>query len=504
MCSISGATRKEEVYKMIQTQFHRGPDDEGVAILESENREFFTLGMGRLSILDLASDNLCPHITDDGYALSYNGEIYNYVELKRELEALGHKFKTTSDTEVVLVAYRQWGTDAFNRFNGMFALAIYDPSKNLIILARDIIGQKPLFYRTDSSFAFASEAKALVNGNSEQIEDTFFEVMEHIYEGTLWSNIKQLPAAHYLEYSFSSKTYKTHRYWEFTPRHINEGTAIEELDGLLGDAVNLTKRSDVGYGLYYSGGIDSGLINSYLTEADHITYEDSQASQSQFEKDIRDVVKHLDFPVGSFSSQALYTLAGMASKRKYKVIISGEGADEAFGGYIRYVPVAMDYAIRQRYPSYRDMFDKTKGAHYADITNRHPKGLDYVAGLMDPFFKKYDAVTAMQLFDLTYVFPSLLQMGDRMAMAFGIENRCPFLDRRLIEFGLSLPHHMKIHNLETKVLLRQLAEIRGVSDVNTEKKGLIVPYNKWYGVESFTNRRPYFELQKKLWREMHA
>ncbi len=496
MCSIAGSYSEEAVDLMLDLQQHRAPDDSGTEYIEQAE---FTFGMGRLSIIDLVSDNLCPHVSD-GYVLSYNGEVYNYLELKVQLQNLGHKFETTSDTEVVLAAYKQWGFDCFNKFNGMFAIAIYDPKSHSIVLARDIAGQKPLFYRTDE-FAFASEAKALKNDNSQYTKDVFFDVFQHIYEGTLWSNIRQVKPAHYLEYDIGTKKTRSVRYWKFEPRYIDLKTVYDELEYLIGDAVNLVQRSDVPYALYYSGGVDSTIISKVGYFKNKITFTD--ISEEQFYEDINEVVEHLDFPVGSFSSVALYQLAKRAQEEGFKVIISGEGADEIFGGYIRYVPIAQFSSMYDRYPSYAELFNKTHKPSYVKITKRTEGTDNFLSRHMEPFFKEHDPVTAMQLFDFTYILPSLLQMGDRMASAFGIENRCPFLDKRLIEFGLSLPANMKIDNMDTKVTLRTFLDDLGGRDINDEKVGLIVPYNKWKGIKGYS-RSAYFAEILDIWKKQNS
>lgn len=469
---------------MLKIMKHRAPDDEGII-----DDGKFAMGMGRLAIIDLKSEGLCPY-QEGNLVLSYNGEIYNYIELREELRRKGYAFKTDSDTEVVLKSYIEWGEACLERFNGMFALAIYDGES--VFLARDIAGEKPLYYR-EQDFSFASEAKAL---KSDIVESEFCEHFQHCLEETLYRGVRELLPAMKGRYSLDTGIFRISYWWRFIPRHIHENTAEEELEWLIEDAVRLRTRADVPYALYYSGGIDSSLIKSAYSFEREFTYEGTTAQK--FFRDARRMSYHLDFPVGSFSAYALWTLAEQAS-REVKVVLSGEGADELFGGYARYLPVAREYEMRNAYPSYGQLFDKATNSYamtYASLTAR-TSNIEYVMERAKPLFRYFDPITAMQFFDFKFILPSLLQMGDRMASAFGLENRCPFLDRRIIEFGLSLPSHLKIKGTDTKVLLRRIAKKHGI-DIAKEKHGLVVPFNQWSGIHGY-DRTEYFKYLKQQW-----
>lgn len=507
MCAIAGIIgNKGDVEKMVETQRHRAPDD--ISFYKDKEVQ---LGMGRLSIIDLLSPGLCLY-EEDGFVLSYNGEIYNYLELKKELKKIGHTFKTTSDTEVLLKSYKEWGLKSLDRFNGMFAFALYDKRKKKLVLARDIAGEKPLYYyQKGNVFAFASEAKAFtkVFPVTPNDDTEFFEAFQHCHETTLWREVHELLPAHTLVYDLKKNTHDIKPYWEFKKRDINLKTAEEELSAILEDAVKIRTRSDVPYALYFSGGIDSSLISTFHG-FDHKFYFDNKLEwKDEFFKNFDRVAWHLDFPVGSMSSFPLWKLAEEASK-KVKVVLSGEGADEIFGGYVRYLPVAQEYAMRQKFPSYNSyLFGKYfKYDNYLDafatITARGRQSREMTKEMLRPYFEMFDdPVNAMGFADFKLIMPSLLQMGDRMAGAFGIENRCPFLDKRIIEFGFSLPPEYKIQHMEQKILLRNLAARRGLgSAVSMEKKGLVVVYNQWVEAKDW-DRGHYFKNLKKTWKKVY-
>lgn len=410
---------------MLQTMKHRAPDDKGFY-----KDDKFVMGMGRLSIIDLKSKNLCPY-KEDNYILSFNGEIYNYIELRKELKSLGHKFKTQSDTEVLLKSYKQWGVKCLDRFNGMFAFAIYDGKK--IFLARDIAGEKPLYYT--SPFQFASEAK-------------------------VFKRYKEFPPAHYGIYDF--KTLKLKRYWNCPKRKINLKTAEEELEWLLEDSIKLRTRSDVPYALYYSGGVDSTLISTFH-KFQKFTYK---GNKKEFLKDTKKIYYYLDYPIESFSPYGLWSLAKRASK-KVKVVLSGEGADELFGGYIRYVKPEFNYQAQKEFPSYKEMFKPAKSVNQS-------------------CWEEFNGNMR-----------ELLRMGDRMSSAWGLENRCPFLDKRIIEFAFSLPNEMKIKGTETKIILKNILKKR-MRYKDIEKKGLYIPVNKWIGSKELYEKNDYLKFQYGL------
>ena len=263
MCSIAGVTNPDSnqlVNTMLNLMRHRAPDDKGIY-----KGKKITLGMGRLKIIDLISENLCPYINQD-VVLSFNGEIYNFKEIKKELKDLGYRFKTTSDTEVLALAWCKWGTKTFSKLNGMFAFAVYDKRKNKLYLARDIAGEKPLYYiYTNKKLYFASEAKALIKTlNLTRQKSKIYHAFQHCLNETLFKNLLQIPAANYLEYDLNSKKIiKIKEYWTLKRKKINLKTCNEELTYLLSKSIKLRTFCDVDYALYYSKGVDSSLISTF-------------------------------------------------------------------------------------------------------------------------------------------------------------------------------------------------------------------------------------------------
>ncbi len=504
MCSISGINIKSEkiIKKMMQLQNHRAPDENNYFLFNN-----LSLGMGRLKIIDLVSKNLCPY-QEDEFVLCYNGEIYNYLELRDELKNKW-EFKTDSDTEVLLKSWREWGFKMFSKLNGMFSFCIFDKKKNKLILARDIAGEKPLYYYVKGrKFAFASELKGLTETlNLEPTKDNkFFINFQHCLNQTLWKNTFQVPAANYLIYDLNSNKYQIKEYWTIKKRKINLKTVNEEFEELLKKSIKLRIRSDVPLGIFQSDGLDSNILAKLHKFNFSFYFDDNGNWKKDFFKNIDKVTYHLDLPVGSLSSYPLYKLAERARK-KVKVIVSGEGADEIFGGYVRYLPISRQWELEKSFKSYKYLFQKFYSSYldsFSRITCRS-EDYEFVRNEIKKYFNMFDdPINAMGYADFKLILPSLLQMGDRMSSSFGIENRCPYLDKNLIEFGFSLPASFKIKNLEQKILIRNLAKRLKLKKVlNIEKKGLTIKFNKWFKRNDW-NRDYYFQLLFKKWRKIYS
>lgn len=363
MCGIfgfAGFEKPDLLSRMAEAVRHRGPDGEGYL---SDGR--FSMGMRRLSIIDLAGGDQPIWNEDESIAVCCNGEIYNYVELREELEGRKHRFRTRSDTEVLVHAFEQWGEDCVDHLNGMFAFAIWDARNRSLFLARDRAGQKPLYYwQRDGKFLFASEVKSLLE--SDDVErspnpaaiDAYLALRYVPQPETLFDGIRVLPAAHCATYRNGALHLR--RYWdvplETTPQ--TDAEAVESFEELFLDAVRLTLRSDVPVGAYLSGGIDSSLVVAAMRRFSNQVRtfsigfgsdidETGQAAtlahrlgtthteielQPQHFDELGRVVWHMERPVGDALVLAYWQLARETS-RDLKVVLSGEGADESYAGY---------------------------------------------------------------------------------------------------------------------------------------------------------------------------
>ncbi len=550
MCGIAGILSQHEplpepsgVATMLRTQKHRGPDDTG-----SFRTPSLELGMVRLSILDLSSPNLCPIVyARDGrtpsHVLAYNGEVYNYVELREELLAKGHAFVTTSDSEVLLHAYLEWGEACLERFNGMFAFALADLEQDLLLLARDIAGEKPLYYAEEAGrFYFASEIKALLTQIPLPEINTTEEFKAFEYatgRETLFEGVYALRPGHKLVVRGLRGNFKGRReseYWSLVDQlyDLDPSRAVDELDALLQDAVRIRLRADVPVGLYLSGGIDSSLIAAlakpevaftnhfpYGAKYDELRYAESVAravgcelvvvrpTREDFETRLDELVYHLDQPVGSFSAFPLYMLAEEARKR-VKIVLSGEGVDELFSGYTRYLlpwhdQLAYEQAELRNYHTLLDFYYGRPLDRFARLLNRGNVSDDVVKSVIAPHFAQFSELRhSMGYTDFKLMLVTLLHMEDRAAAAFGLENRAPFLDRRLIAFAYSIPGDLKIRGHVTKWIVKEVARRHLPSEVveRTDKQGLIAPINIWMnfrGKRGEFDRNGYNRLCMERW-----
>lgn len=512
MCGVAGSYGPADVRRMTSMLTHRGPDDEG----------FFAdgpihFGARRLAIIDLNTGHQPLSTADGSHWITYNGELFNYLEIRAELEALGFPFKTTSDTEVVVTAYKAWGARCLDRFIGMFAFAIWDGRE--IFIARDRLGEKPLYYWTRGDrFLFASEIKALLVEVEPEVDlDDRFPVLETVLEpDTLFRGIKALePGCHLV---FNGSGLKITRYWSIPEGPVDERNAAdltEELLALLKDAVRLRLRSDVPVGLFLSGGLDSsllaGLARPEKTFTCHLPYgpaydeaayarlmadsigselHTTTVSPDDFKRDFPKVIWHLEQPIATTSSIAEFALARLA-RQHVKVAIGGQGADEAFGGYVRYALLAEEERLSKA-PLFKEYHPLARllwgGEVFGPPADRYFRLIQRGAGSAAPleetrriFDRQGSLVDRMGAVDFRMTFPSLITMNDRAAAAFGVENRTPLLDHRLVEFAFRLPPELKIQGEQTKILLRRAS--RGlVPDAivdRPEKKGLGVPVGRW-------------------------
>jgi asparagine synthase (glutamine-hydrolysing) len=531
---------------------HRGPDGEGVMPFETA-----CLGHRRLSIIDIAGSPQ-PWSSEDGrYTIIFNGEIYNYLELRKELATTGFRFRTNGDTEVLLAMYMRHGQACLEKLNGMFAFAVWDDAQKELFVARDRVGKKPLFYASfHDGIAFASEIEALraFKGIKRELDPAaihdFFAYQYIPAPRTIHRGIRKLPAGHFLRYR--QRQTQIVRYW--TPplpsgNTCPEQTSAEELKALLEDAVRLRLRSDVPLGAFLSGGLDSSIIVGIMThlgvnvDSFHIGFDDTSYDESAHAKIAADhfgtrhhseilpieyvmvldrSLRHFGEPFADPSTIPTWHLCRY-TREAVTVALSGDGADELFGGYRRY------YARRwlDRYRSLPGWLrkhvierlirlmpeDENYYANslikqlklFSDLSVRtHASPNDLLAQTFSlperrALFKEHisvsspdhinefhleniDGVSQMMLADIHRYLPDdILVKVDRMSMAHALEVRNPFLDHRLVEFSCRLPLTHKLQHGQQKYILR--TAFRNLLPENVrkrEKHGFAVPLGRWF------------------------
>jgi asparagine synthase (glutamine-hydrolysing) len=539
------------VHRMCDVIRHRGPDDEGVWVDDG-----VALGMRRLSIIDLSTGHQPIHNEDRSVWIVFNGEIYNYRELRRELEAAGHRFYTSTDTEVIVHAYEQWGKQAIARLRGMFGLAIWNTRTRALLVARDRIGIKPMHYATvNGRLYFGSELKSLLEAPDlprDLDPDALDHYLSFLYtprDGSIFKHVQKLPPGHLLTWHDGRLTVE--KYWEIPADETftgSEADAVDQLRAVLTDAVRSHLISDVPLGAFLSGGIDSSLVVGLMSQVsgarvktfsigfDEPEFDELDAARRVAEHfgtehhefvvkpdgvGILDrLVSHFDEPFADSSAIPTWYVSEMA-RRHVTVVLSGDGGDELFGGYDRYVPhprvVAFDRysprALRRvaaiaaaRLPH------GARGKNFLRHVGRDDQGryLDAIR-----FFgadEKPDLLTAdlqraisspdpetrlarhferfahlpwpsqMMRFDAeTYLPEDVLTKVDRMSMAHSIESRVPLLDNDVIAFASSLPAAMKIKHGRRKHVLKEVAATLLPSEIlNRRKQGFGVPLGTWF------------------------
>jgi asparagine synthase (glutamine-hydrolysing) len=503
MCGITGFVNLdgapasfEKIRKMTDALFHRGPDGDGRWIEGN-----CAIGHRRLSIRDLSDAAAQPMISPNGrYVLTYNGEIYNHQELKKELVRLGHTFTSTTDTEVILYALVQWGPKALGSFNGMFALALWDRLEKTLLLARDRYGTKPLYYSTQSRvFYFGSEQKAITAAsdfhrslNKEALLE-YFTFQNILTDQTLLENVNLLPHGCYATIKPSNPKPSITRYWDYkfeSPVGRDSETEYEEeLRRLMGQAVERQLVSDVEVGAYLSGGVDSGSIVSFasktlsnlktftvgfdLSSANSMevgfderkkarlaasfygtNHHERVLTSGEMQTCLPDLVFHLEEPRVGQSYPNFY--AAKLASESVKVVLSGTGGDEMFGGYPwRYFVPRENSSLESYIDAYylywqrllsntelRRVFDPIWGdvKHvwtrdiFRDVLSNHQ-----VAPTEDEHF-----INQSMYFESKTFLQGLLIVEDKLSMSQGLESRVPFLDNDLVDFAMSCPVSLKV------------------------------------------------------------
>ena len=526
MCGIAGIVSKREavdrevVLAMGAALTHRGPDDTG---------SYFHGRVGfvqtRLSIIDLDTGQQPLFNAARTLVLVANGEIYNHVELRAQLERCGHQFQTHSDCEVILHAYAEFGDEFLSHLVGMFAFALYDVQRDKVLLARDRLGIKPLFARVmDDAVAFGSEVKPLLwpLGQAPALDPTalvrFLQCNFASGSQTAVHGVERVAAGEAM-WIGDGRVEKRWRYWAAEPSVSTtpENQLFDEFSALMDTVVAEHLRSDVPIGLFLSSGVDSSLLLALMTKAGvpaldcytvgfagtSVTDElpaaqalagSLGANHHAIETSGEDMLARLplalwcaDELMGDYANLPTLMLAERAGQ-DLKVVFTGEGGDEGFAGYGRYRTSWMKRLRTRLQGRRREGFRSGVAFNDRSIDTVFTDELRAVAGKWDaPFESAWSrgsntsALSRRQLVDIeTWLPDDLLVKADRMLMGFGVEGRVPFLDHRVVEFGLSLPPALKVQGRTGKVFLKRWAERLLPADVlNARKKGFTVPVKDW-------------------------
>ena len=567
MCGIIGIINKTRLQvdghllkRMAATIHHRGPDEDG--ILVDGPVGFFHK---RLSIIDIASGK--QPMTFNSCTIVYNGEIYNYIELREDLKKRGHQFSTSSDTEVILHMYAEYGNGFVNLLNGMFAFIIFDKNANKLFICRDHFGIKPLYwYHDDNLIAFASEIKGLLVHpaiNAEADTDNLYEYLTFQFimgEGTMFKGINKILPGHSMSVDLNTWDVTQQKYWEpnfKTDQFHTEEYFIVELKKILQETICQQLRSDVPIGTYLSGGIDSSLVTIVASsllekpiksfsgaftegpEFNELQYARIAAqsanaelyevfpTEQEFIDLIPTLIYHLDEPVAGPGLFPQYIVSRLASKH-VKVILGGQGGDEIFGGYTRYLVAYLEQALKgaihetneeeehivslesilPNLPSLKQYVPMMKSflkegtfepmdRRYYHLIDRmgstseffHPEYIrecksDAIFNKFSTYFNNPDTKSyfnKMTHFDMLGSLPGLLQVEDRVSMSVSIESRVPLLDRRIVDLISRMPAGMKFKGGEMKYLLKKTIKDFMPPEImnRKDKMGFPVPLHIW-------------------------
>jgi asparagine synthase (glutamine-hydrolysing) len=533
MCGIAGIINKttsskennqQMVSQMLNTMKHRGPDDNQIL-----NQKDATIGINRLSIVDpiMGKQPMLSKYTT--WAIVFNGEIYNFKELKQGLGSQNQtNFQTESDTEVLLKLFENEMQECICKLNGMFAFCITDGEAAYLV--RDRLGIKPLYYRLDDgNLIFASETKALITEvvPSLNIERTYHEFESNIGNETLFAGIFEVPPGAYIKYDSITGKLSVHYYYKLdniATKAISRFQAIEEMKWLVEDSIKIRTDTDLSYTCLVSGGIDSTIVallskpsytfSAIVGERDYLDEKSflnayTQKSNSclirieptpeDFKECFAKIIYALDFPVTTLASFSQFLLAREIAKKNIKIVLSGLGADEHLGGYIRHVALLFPEErnkIEAILPAYKPLFSKAESDQckrsdawrYYQIANRGTyNSLSGYRVVNNKFRNSNSLLNAATRFDLSITLPPLLRADDRLNMYHSIEARAPFLDYRIIEFSLSLEDRLKISfnalsgDLTTKYVLREAFRDLLPHDIYQQKQkiGFPSPVTLW-------------------------
>ncbi len=552
MCGICGFTgnipdNEKIVHRMAEVITHRGPDSEGYFI--DKNGEI-SMGFRRLSIIDLDGGTQPIYNADMTKVLTFNGEIYNY----KELISLGHSFYTKTDSEVILQGYEEWGEKVLDRLRGMFGFAIYDTTDKSLFIARDFFGIKPIHYaQVGSHFVYGSEIKSILEFPEYERKfnartlDNYLSFQYALPPETFFEGIYCLLPGHYLRLKDGELTIK--RYWEATfepDDSLTEDEATDKIEQAFEESVNAHKISDVEVGCFLSSGVDSSYVSTYFADQKTFTvgfdfgekyneidwakelsakigvdHHYKVISSEEFWGNIRKVQYHMDQPLADPSCIALYFVAKLASEH-VKVVLSGEGADELFGGYTIYnevnslrgyqkLPLGLRkflagvvrpmpkfkgrnfilrgaQTVEERFIGNAFMFNKSEKQKILKDGSIAHEPQEYTKKYYDRV-KDYDGITKMQYLDInTWMVGDILLKADRMSMANSLELRVPFLDKEVFKVARTIPAPLRVNKKNTKYAMRRAALRHMPEDWAKKKKlGFPVPTRVWLKDEKYYN-----------------
>ena len=555
MCGICGFTgqvvdRDDVIRNMTEVITHRGPDSDGFF-----TDDYISMGFRRLSIIDLDAGHQPIYNEDKSLVLTFNGEIYNYKELRKVLIQKGHKFYTDTDSEVLVHGFEEWQEDLLPKLRGMFGFAIYNTKDKSVFIARDFFGIKPMHYtQIGEDFVYGSEIKSIlehpkfVKRFNTRALDTYLSFQYAVPPETFFEDVYCLMPGHYLWYR--NGEVETTRYFEprFNPNEeMSEEQAVNEIEKVFENSVNAHKIADVEVGCFLSSGVDSSYVSTYFADQKTFTvgfdfgekyneiswaenlskkigveHHTHLISSEEFWDAVPTVQYHMDQPLADPSCIALYFVSRLASQY-VKVVLSGEGADELFGGYTCYndprvfkiyqtiVPHCIrkairavcrklpdikgrDYLIRacdpleERYIGnafmydYKQKKDLLKDSSIATRPQNYTRKYYYRC-------RKYDDVTKMQYLDINmWMVGDILLKADRMSMANSLELRVPFLDKEVFKVASSLPTSLRCNKSNTKYAMRKAA-VRHMPEETAEKEklGFPVPTRVWLRDEKYYN-----------------
>ena len=555
MCGFVGFTNKINdasivLGKMMDRIKHRGPDSDGKYVDEQ-----IAMGFRRLSIIDLSDQGSQPIFNEDkSLVLTFNGEIYNYKDLREELIAAGHKFYTQTDSEVLIHGYEQWGEDMLDKLRGMFAFVIFNKNTNEVFGARDFFGIKPLYYaKMGETLMWGSEIKSFLDHphfkkelNTDVLE-TYLTFQYSPTTETFFKNVYKLPAAHCFTYKNGEMNVR--RYWE-VKFHADNGPSLEDWVNRISDtfknSVEVHKFADVEVGSFLSSGVDSSYVAAvanvdktftvgfgedekyneigYAKEFSKYIHKENFSkviSPEEYWNSLSKIQYHMDEPLADPAAVALFFVCQIASE-KVKAVLSGEGADEIFGGYnIYHNPADMasyfkiPRPIRKAVGAVADKLPHKHGINYLirgskdlderfignayifsekerkDILSIKTNAPDAMA-ITKPFYDKVrdqDQVTQMQYIDLhLWMTGDILLKADKMSMAHSLELRVPFLDRKVMELAEQIPVKDRVTETETKYAMR-LAALQACPPQTAKKKklGFPVPIRVWLKEDKYYN-----------------